>query len=151
MRARTFVFGLMPMLFLTSCAAPPPGTPVTHATACDPANHDQRVSIVGYPRLAHMTLVTDDFSVDLFEKPGGQGEAMTIYLTVGTGANQAEDLPDDYSDEDLRIHTSTNEVVSADMRIRVHGMLVRSEPSVGEVVCFINAIDLIEAAPEASS
>jgi hypothetical protein len=81
--------------------------------------------------------------VDLFEQPEGGGNAISVYFTVGTGANQAEDLPEDYSDADLKIHTSANQVVSTDKRIRVHGTLFWSEGS-GDPVCFISPVDLIE-------
>lgn len=148
MRAYRSIYVLALAIVTASCAsAPQPAPLITHDTACNVENNDKRVSIEGYPRLSGMTLVTDDFSVDLFEQPQGGGEAVSIYLTVGTGANQAESLPDDYSDDDLRIHTNTNQVVSTDTRIRVHGTLSAVEATPGEVVCFISSIDLIEAAP----
>jgi hypothetical protein len=145
MQKHTFTLGLILVLFMASCASPPqPGAPVTHGTACNAENNDQRVSIEGYPSLSGMTFVSDDFSVDLFEQPQGGGDSISVYLAVGNGANQAEALPDDYTDDDLRIHTSTNQVVSTDTRIRVHGTLTWNEAA---DVCFISSIDLIEAAP----
>jgi len=148
MQKRLFI-SLMLALFITSCAPPPqPGEPVTHATACDVANNDKRVSLEGYPRLRGLlSFVSDDFAVDFFEQPQGGGDPISVYLTVGTGPNQVENLPDNYTDDDLRIHTNTNEVVTTDTRIRAHGTLSVSEPEPGNVVCFITAVDLIEAAP----
>ena len=145
MRARTLIVGLI-LAAAAGCGAPPaPGTPVTQASACTKENNDQRVSIEGYPRLSGMTYVSDDFSVDLFEQPQGQGESVSVYLPVGSGANQAENLPDNYSDDDLHIHTNTNAVVSTDSHIRVSGTLSWSEPSPGTAVCFVSSVDLIEA------
>jgi hypothetical protein len=54
MRVSALLYGLILILMITGCAsAPPPGTPVTHDTACTAENHDKRVSIEGYPRLPH--------------------------------------------------------------------------------------------------
>jgi hypothetical protein len=146
MRTHTMIYGLIATgILIAGCAsAPQPGTLLTHETACAEANNGQRVAIEGYPQLSSMTLVDDDFSVDLFEQPGGSGEKISVYFTVGTGANQAENLPEDYTDADLKIHTSDNQVVSVDRHIRVHGTLFWSESSPGEVVCFISPVDLIE-------
>ena len=140
----TLLAALIAALFMAGCAsAPPPATLHTHESACTEANNGQRVAVEGYPQLSGMTLVDDDFSVDLFEQPGGAGEKISVYFTVGTGANQAENLPEDYTDADLKIHTSDNQIVSVDKHIRVHGELFWSETS-GQVVCFISPVDLIE-------
>jgi hypothetical protein len=135
------------LLLLAGCAsAPQPGRLVSHATACSLENNDKRVALEGYPYLSGMTYVDDDFSVDLFEQPGGSGDAVSVFLTIGTGANQAENLPDDYSDADLKIHTKDNQVVSTNTRIRVHGTLSVTDTG-DSIVCFISPVDLIEAAP----
>lgn len=145
MQKRTFVYALFTALLMAGCAsAPQPGTLHTHETACTEANNGQRVAVEGYPQLTRMTLVDDNFSVDLYEQPGSSGEKISVYFTVGTGANQAENLPEDYTDADLKIHTSDNQIVSVDKHIRVHGELFWSESS-GAVVCFISPVDLIEA------
>jgi hypothetical protein len=137
---------LLLLLLVAGCASPQPGTLITHKAACNVENNDKRVALEGYPRLSGMTYVDDDFSVDLYEQPGGVGDAISVYLTIGTGANQAEDLPDDYSDADLKIHTKDNQVVSTDTRIRVHGTLAVTDTG-DSIVCFISPVDLIELAP----
>jgi hypothetical protein len=148
MRRYTFIYGLILALILAGCAkAPQPGAPVTQATACTEENNGKRVSIEGYPRVSGLVYVSDDFSVDLFEQPGGEGKSVSAYLKVGTGANHAENLPDNFSDEDLHIHTNDNQVVSTDSRIRVHGELSWIKSPDGSVTCFISPVDLIEAAP----
>lgn len=144
---RRYLFLLSLILLLAGCAtAPQQGRLVTHATACSLENNDKRVALEGYPYLSRMTMVDDDFSVDLYEQSEGSGDKVSVYLTVGTGANQAEDLPDDYSDADLKIHTSDNQVVSTGTRIRVHGTLTVTDTG-DSIVCFISPVDLIEAAP----
>ncbi len=144
MPKHALIYGLILALLIAGCAsAPTPGTLHTHETACTEANNGQRVAVEGYPQLSGMTLVDDDFSVDLYEQPQQGGEKISVYFTVGTGANQAENLPEDYSDADLKIHTSDNQVVSVDKPIRVHGELYWSETS-GQEVCFISPVDLIE-------
>ena len=152
MRTHTVILSLMAALVLAGCAPPPPpgppGEPVTHDTACNVENNGKRVSLAGYPLLSELIYVTDDFSVDLFEQPEGGGKSVSVYLTVGTGPNRAEDLPEDFGDEDLVIHTKDNYVISTGARIRVHGTLSAVEATEGEITCFINAIDLIETAPE---
>jgi hypothetical protein len=144
---RSLILALILLAVLAGCAsAPQPGTRVTHATACSLENNDRRVALEGYPFLSGMTMVDDDFSVDLFEQPGGSGDAVSVYLTIGTGANQAENLPDDYTDADLKIHTKDNQVVSTGTRIRVHGTLAVTDTG-DSIVCFIMYVDLIEAVP----
>jgi hypothetical protein len=145
MQKHTLLCCLTIALLIAGCAsAPPPATLHTHETACTEANNGQRVAVEGYPQLSGMTLVDDDFSVDLYEQPQQGGKSISVYFTVGTGANQAENLPEDYSDADLKIHTSDNQVVSVDKHIRVHGELYWSNSS-GNVVCFISPVDLIES------
>jgi hypothetical protein len=145
---RRFLFTLALLLLLVSgCAsAPQPGKLVTHATACSLENNDKRVALEGYPFLSGMTMVDDDFSVDLYEQSGGSGDAITVFLTVGTGANQAETLPDDYTDADLKIHTKDNQIVSTGTHIRVSGTLSVTDTG-DSIVCFISPVDLIETAP----
>jgi hypothetical protein len=146
MRVYSLMLGLI--LLLASCAtAPQPGRLVTHATACSLENNDKRVALDGYPYLSRMTMVDDDFSVDLWDQPAGSGDKVSVFLTIGTGANQAEDLPDDYSSADLKIHTSDNQVVSTGAHIRVHGTISVTETDEG-VVCFISPVDLIESSPD---
>jgi hypothetical protein len=147
MRKYTFMVGLLLVFLMAGCAsAPQPGTPVTHATACDEANNDKRVSLEGYPRISGLVMVSDDMGVDLFEKPGGEGTSIPVYLTVGSGSNQVETIPDNFSDADLKIHTNDNKVVSTDSRIKVTGSMLVSKGTDGKVTCLITEINLIEAA-----
>lgn len=144
-RVALFCSSLCAVALITACSSTPePGKPVTHASVCIEENNEQRVAIEGYPRLTGMfTMVSDDMSVGLFEAPQGQGESISARLTVGTGANQVEDLPDEYTEDDLKIHTSDNQVVSTDDRIRVHGRLARYETGDGGFACYIS-VDLVE-------
>lgn len=147
-RLALFCGSILAFTLMSACAtAPQPGTPVTHATACTEENNDQRIAIEGYPRLTGMfTMVSDDLSFQLFEQAQGQGESISVRLIVGTGANQVEDLPDDYTDADLKIHTHDNQVVSTDDPIRVHGTLRRYEDGSGGFDCYVGSVDLVEAA-----
>jgi hypothetical protein len=143
MRKLGICFVLLATLAMVSCGPPEPGTPVTFDTACDLANDGKRVSLEGYPQLPTFLMVGDDFRADFYPEPGAQGESIGVYFTVGTGANQAEDIPEDFTDADLKIHTKDNAIVSVDDHIRVHGKM--SVAGEGDTfVCFLDDVDLIE-------
>ena len=134
-------------LIATGCkAAPQPGIPVTHATACDTANNDKRVSLEGYPRFSPVGTTSLDFGINLWEHPNSGGKSVLIYIPAGTAANQIDNLRSDTADAALKIHTNTNQVVGTDTRIRVTGSLsvIKSD---GTTWCVIEDINLIEAAP----
>ena len=146
MRKGSVLVCLMLALAVAGCkAAPAPGTPITQAAGCVAGNNDQRVTLDGYPRISGMVMVSDDMGVDLFEQPGGKGQSMTVYLTVGKGANQVEEIPDNFTDADLKIHLSDNSVVGTDHPIKVTGSMLVTPDGSGKNTCLINEIDLIEA------
>lgn len=136
---------------LAACSPPPPGTPVTFATLCDEGNADQRVSLEGYPRLSEgMTMVSDTLTVYLWEEPDRGGESVYTSLKIGTGANQVENIPDDFTDADLKIHINDNQVIGLDNKIRMHGRVLRSESidEEGVFTCQLFGVDLVEDVPD---
>jgi len=145
-KASMIVSGLVLALLVTGCkAAPKPGVAITQSTGCVTDNNDKRVTLQGYPRISGLVMVSDDMGVDLFEQPGGQGQSVTVYLTVGKSANQVEDIPDNFSDADLKIHLNDNTVVGTDSPIKVTGSMLVSPDGSGKNTCLITEIDLIEA------
>lgn len=134
---------------LTACTPPEPGKPITFANNCDAADAEKRVAIEGYPRLTGMmTMVTDTILITLFEQPDEKGKSMYVSLKVGTDANQIENLPENYSKDDLKIRTKENQVVSTDNKIKVHGKLLRYPDDKGGFRCQLYGADLVEDVPD---
>jgi hypothetical protein len=119
-----FLFLLM--IGLVGCSTPPPpATATTFADLCSEANADQRVSLEGYLRLPLMFSVSDTALLNLYELPDGEGAKVGVNFDIGTGANQMEMVPDNFSDDDLRVHTSDNQVVGHTDPVVVAGTVFR--------------------------
>jgi len=122
---------LMLVLWTCGCGskAAPPATPMTFATVDDEANNGKQVSLEGYPRLPRMGLVNDTIGLDVFEQPEGKGKKITVFARVGTGNNECEKPPKEYTQADLKLHTIDGTVIGADTKVRVSGQVLWSKTS----------------------
>lgn len=108
---------------VAACSSPHPGKTATFANVCDKANEGERVTIDGYVGLlGSVMLCSDTCSLDLYptSKVGGMG-GISFSVQVGTGKSQMAELPDHYSESDVKIETSDGTVVSTGGKVRVTG------------------------------
>ena len=110
-------------LTLAACsqAAPTVAEEVDFAAVCDTANKGQRVAVQGYLRLPDS--FTGDLSVvlRLYETADLSGTPIGVQIRLGTKANQVEQVPAEYNDEDLKVHLSNGQVVEFGTKVKVSG------------------------------
>lgn len=66
-----------------------------------------RVDFVGYIAAPKSAMVSNTMFVDVYEKPGRQGEHVLASFTVGKRKNQVERLKDNFKPSDLKIESDT--------------------------------------------
>ena len=108
---------------LAACGEAPltVGEEIAFASVCDQANKGQRVAVQGYLRLP------DSFSGDLsvvlrmYEGDDFRGSPIGVQIRFGSEANHVEQVPLEYSDEDLKVHLSDGQVVDFGEKVKVSG------------------------------
>lgn len=82
----------------------------------------KRISIEGYLGIKSKTsLRADSINLFLFEQTKSRGRFITTNIPFGYNRNQAEKLPENYTKDDLKLHTNKNEIIGADVRVRITG------------------------------
>ena len=124
MRFQWLLIYLVIMLAVSACGGdetPTVGTNVSFASACDEANKGQRVAVTGYLRLPDS--FSGDFSVvlRLFETDRFDGTPIGATVRLGTEANQMENVPDSYTNDDLKVHLADGQVIGYGTPVRVSG------------------------------
>lgn len=85
------------------------------------ASHDgQLVYAEGYLEIPTMVYITETVYFDLYPKTGDD-EYVTVDIVIGNGPNMVEDLPDNYGDDDIKIHGADDKIVGK-KKVRVYGV-----------------------------
>jgi hypothetical protein len=118
-----FVVSLF-ILGLAACGGDEPataGVETAFADVCNESNEGERVAVEGYLRLPDS--FSGDFSVvlRLFETDSFEGTPIGATVRLGTEANQMENMPDSYTDDDLRVHLADGQVVGYGTKVKVSG------------------------------
>ena len=113
-------------LMLGCSSAPPPATPMTFATWNTKENDQKQISLEGYVRLPAAALVSDTMLLELHEKPEGKSSSVDFSTRIGSGKNQVEKPPKDYSDKDLKLHANDGSLVGPQDKVRISGKVVYS-------------------------
>ena len=108
-------------------ASPPPATAVSWKDFRNQANNDKQISLEGYVRLPAAALVSDTMLVELYEQPEGKGETIPFSTRVGSSANQIEKPPEDYTQDDLKLHAGDGSLVGLNDKVRVSGKYIHAE------------------------
>jgi hypothetical protein len=115
---------LLLTMLLMGCSKPPPPGPLLSFEAADKqANHNQPVTLDGYPHLPRMGLVNDTMLIPLHESTDPKSRYINISFQVGQGTNQVEKPPKSYQASDLKIHASDGSVIGDGDKIRLSGTL----------------------------
>lgn len=118
---------LLALVALTICSCsspPPPATPQTFSGYNTQANQGKQISLEGYLRLPVSALVSDTMLLDLVETPDSKSKPASVSLSVGSGANQVEKPPKDYTDKDLKVHANDGSLLEPNQKVRVSARLV---------------------------
>jgi len=111
------------LLAIVACSqeAPTTGAGQPFSSACDRSNDGERIAVNGYLRLPDS--FTGDLSVvlRLFETDSFSGTPIGVQIRLGSEANQMENVPQSYSDNDLRVHLANGQVVGYGTEVKVSG------------------------------
>lgn len=150
---RIIVLAALGLAFVGCKSEPPkPGEPVTFETVCS-AKYDskeekglsvtQRVTLEGYLGAPKMMLCSDTCSLRLYPTPDRKDGDLSISLKVGSDPNQLEELPKEFSEQDIKVHTNDGKVVGVGAKIRVTGGRLGTQ---ADKTCQLVGVDLIESA-----
>lgn len=128
-KSRHLILVALAALVVGCSSPPPPATPMTFDTFNVQANNDKQISLEGYMRLPVAAMVSDTMLVDLYDNPDGKGKAVPVSIYVGSGKNQVEKPPKDYTDKDFKLHANDGSLVTMKDKVRVSGKLVYSPSS----------------------
>ena len=123
MSPRTWVILFLTCLVLSACAegTPTAGEAREFASACDKANDGKRIAVVGYLRFPESYSGDLSMVLRLYSDDGFGGTPIGVETHIGTGANQVEAVPDQYSDRDLKVHLAGGKTAVFGTRVRVSG------------------------------
>jgi hypothetical protein len=88
---------------------------------CDKANEGKRVAVIGFLRFPDKFTGTSSVVLRLYSGGDYTGAPIGVQTKIGNGANQAELAPKEFTDKDLKVHTSDGQVAGYGTRVKVSG------------------------------
>ena len=121
---RMFYIGLL--LFFAACGGGAPEPPAVgetkdFASVCDKANEGKRVAVVGFLRFPEKFTGTSSVVLRLYAGSDYGGAPIGVQTKIGNQANQAELAPKEFTDKDLKVHTSDGQLAGYGTRVKVSG------------------------------
>lgn len=95
-------------------------TKVTTDTANYTALDGQLVYAEGFLEIPTMLYITETVYFDLYPQAGAN-DYVTVDIVIGKGANMVEELPDNYGDDDIKIHDTGDKIIGK-KKVRVYGV-----------------------------
>jgi|GEM_PF-1336694 len=119
-----FCIGLL--IFCASCGGGAPEAPTAgemkdFASLCDKANEGKRVAVVGFLRFPEKFTGTRSVVLRLYGGSDYAGAPVGVQTMIGNQANQVELAPKEFTDKDLKVHTSDGQVAGYGSRVKVSG------------------------------
>ena len=121
---RIICIGLL--IFCAGCSGSAPEPPTAgetkdFASVCDKANEDKRVAVVGFLRFPEKFTGTSSVVLRLYGGSDYAGAPIGVQTRIGNQANQVELAPKEFTDKDLKVHTSDGQVAGYGTRVKVSG------------------------------
>ena len=121
---RIFCIGLL--IFYAACgsgSSKPPTTGETKdfASLCNKANEGKRVAVVGFLRFPEKFTGTSSVVLRLYGGADYAGAPVGVQTRIGNQANQVELAPKEFTDKDLKVHTSDGQVAGYGTKVKVSG------------------------------
>ncbi len=110
-------------VILSACAQETPtvAETVDFASVCDQANEGKRVAVQGYLRLPDSFTGDQSVVLRLYENDSFAGTPIGVQTSFGSEANQAEMVPVEYRDTDLKIHLADGSLLEFGTTAKVSG------------------------------
>jgi len=121
---RILFIGLL--IFCAACGGgstepPTAGETKEFASVCDKANEGKRVAVAGFLRFPDKFTGTSSVVLRLYAGGDYAGAPIGVQTKIGNQANQAELAPKEFTDKDLKVHTSDGQVAGYGTRVKVSG------------------------------
>jgi len=119
-----FFIGLL--MFCAACGSGSSEPPTTgevkdFASICDKANEGNRVAVIGFLRFPEKFTGTSSIMLRLYAGSDYAGTPVGVQTRIGNQANQVELAPKEYTDKDLKVHTSDGQLSAYGSRVKVSG------------------------------
>ena len=119
-------FCIVLLIFCAACGAgssepPTAGEIKDFASLCDKANEGKRVAAVGFLRFPEKFTGTSSVVLRLYGGSDYAGLPVGVQTRIGNQANQVELAPKEFTDKDLKVHTSDGQVATYGTRVKVSG------------------------------
>ena len=111
---------------LAACGGAPPaaltaGEVKDFAAVCEKANSGKRVAVEGYLRLPDSFTGDQSVVLRLYKAADFAGAPIGVQVKIGAQANQAERVPKQYTDRDLKVHLASGQMIGVGTRVKVSG------------------------------
>jgi hypothetical protein len=120
------IFSIGLLILCAACgggASEPPtsGEMKDFASLCDKANEGKRVAVVGFLRFPEKFTGTRSVVLRIYGSGDYSGAPVGVQTMIGSQANQVELAPKEFTDKDLKVHTSDGQVAGYGTRVKVSG------------------------------
>lgn len=120
------IFCIALLIFCAACGGGSSEPPTTgemkdFASLCDKVNEGKRVATVGFLRFPEKFTGTSSVVLRLYAGSDYAGAPVGVQTKMGNQANQVELAPKEYTDKDLKVHTSDGQVATYGTRVKVSG------------------------------
>ncbi|HEX3250129.1 MAG TPA: hypothetical protein VHS05_11925 [Pyrinomonadaceae bacterium] len=120
------IFGIVLLIFCAACGGsssepPTAGETKDFASLCDKANEGKRVAVVGFLRFPEKFTGTSSVVLRVYAGGDYAGAPVGVQTRIGNQANQVELAPKEYTDKDLKVHTSDGQVAGYGTKVKVSG------------------------------
>ena len=114
------------LIFSAACGSSSPEPPTAGETkefgaVCDKANEGKRVAVTGFLRFPDKFTGTSSVVLRLYADGDYTGAPVGVQTKMGNQANQVELAPKEFTDKDLKVHTSDGQVAGYGTRVKVSG------------------------------
>jgi len=120
---KLLIAGLALSAALAGCASEPPtaGELLAFEAVCDRANDGKRLAVEGYLLLPDEFTDSESVVLRLYQELDLDAARIGVTVRFGSQANQIDEVPTSYSDDDLKIHLTDGSTIGYDTRVRVSG------------------------------
>lgn len=120
------IFCIALLIFCAACRtgspeAPTAGETKDFASVCDKANEGKRVAVMGFLRFPEKFTGTSSVVLRLYGGGDYAGAPVGVQTRIGNQANQVELAPKEFTDKDLKVHTSDGQLAGYGTRVKVSG------------------------------
>ena len=120
---RSFAILGVVLALLTACSEEPPtvGEATSFSDVCSRDNDGRRVAVDGYLNFPDVFTRSQSVVMRLHESDAFVGYPIGVQMSFGTELNQIEDVPDEFTNDDLQAHLADGTIAGFGTRVTVSG------------------------------